>query len=175
MAKIEAERSAEMFEIAGIHRQAFMNALVSMGPDNLKTAAMRREWSTDNPTKNYCYVVTEWLKFYYFPDSPAFKLNVPGYDSFGTIEGAPVLHYFLVKEEDGRELLPIQQCTVLDLAAEQFDNYDWVREHYHEGEYVKSFMFTPTKRAKLLQEYYMEELQQLDTHLYAETFIRLNK
>ena len=134
--KISEEKLQSMFNVAGIEKKVLHDALLKMGTKQLKTKQMRDAWSEDNPTKNYCYVVSEMV-FYYLapPGSKPYKLpNIPGDDG---------LHRFL-KWPDG---------TIVDLTVDQFPNYEDV--NYENGK-VCYFMQTgvkgPSKRARLLAE-----------------------
>ena len=134
--KIGNEKLKSMFKVEGIKKSVLHKALLQMGTKQLKTKQMRDAWSEDNPTKNYCYVVSEMV-FYYLapPGSKPYKLpNIPGDDG---------LHRFL-KWPDG---------TIVDLTVDQFPNYEDV--NYENGK-VCYFMQTgvkgPSKRARLLAE-----------------------
>tara|TARA_B100001113_G_scaffold238758_1_gene196292 strand:- start:23 stop:478 length:456 start_codon:yes stop_codon:yes gene_type:complete len=134
--RISEDKLQSMFKVAGIEKSVLHKALLQMGTKQLKTKQMRDAWSEDNPTKNYCYVVSEMV-FYYLapPGSKPYKLpNIPGDDG---------LHRFL-KWPDG---------TIVDLTVDQFPNYEDV--NYENGK-VCYFMQTgvkgPSKRARLLAE-----------------------
>ena len=73
--KIGNEKLESMFKVAGIKKSVLHKALLQMGTKQLKTKQMRDAWSEDNPTKNYCYVVSEMV-FYYLapPGSKPYKL-----------------------------------------------------------------------------------------------------
>lgn len=145
MSKISSERSQEMFDLAGVDRDAFMRAMVRMGPSNLKTAQMRREYDESNPTRNYCYVVAEWVKYFVFDPKEktvtAWKLEVEGYDTF---------HNFI------RVGQPYGKIEIIDLSAEQFPDYSKVD---YDKATRTTFMMAPSKRARLLDQYYREEVE----------------
>jgi len=134
--KIGNEKLESMFKVAGIEKKVLHDALLKMGTKQLKTKQMRDAWSEDNPSKNYCYVVSEMVFYYLAPKgSKPYKLpNIPGDDG---------LHRFL-KWPDG---------TIVDLTVDQFPNYEDV--NYENGK-VCYFMQTgvkgPSKRARLLAE-----------------------
>ena len=66
---------------------------------------MKEEWSIDNPTRNYCYVVSEFIYRYLAPKGTKhYSIKIDGED---------ITHHFL-RWEDG---------TIIDLTAEQFDDY----------------------------------------------------
>ena len=69
-----------MFRLAGIEKEKLHEALIKMGKKHLKTKAMKDNWSEDNPTKNYCYVIAEFVYYYLSPKgSKPFKLpGIPG-------------------------------------------------------------------------------------------------
>ena len=127
--KIPSEVSLAMYRHANVNRDDLHNALRQMAPNFLK-GEFKREWSDGNPTRNFCYVVTEWLVHYKAPAGTfAFRVNVPG-------ENAK--HYF-VRWADG---------TLVDLTAEQFP--DWELVDYAAAKKA-SFMYpSPSKRARVL-------------------------
>ena len=134
--RISEDKLQSMFEVAGIEKKVLHKALLKMGRKELKTKLMRDAWSEENPTKNYCYVVSEMV-FYFLapPGSKPYKLaGIPGDDG---------LHRFL-KWPDG---------TIIDLTVDQFSNYEDV--NYENGK-VCYFMQTgvkgPSRRARLLAE-----------------------
>ena len=95
-----------MFRKVGIDKKKFYESLISMGVDGLKTKQMKDEWSIENPTRNYCYVVSEFIYKYLAPKGTKhYSIK---------IEGEEVTHHFL-KWKDG---------TIIDLTAEQFDDYN---------------------------------------------------
>jgi len=134
--KISEDKLQSMFKVAGIEKKVLHDALLKMGRKELKTKLMRDAWSEENPTKNYCYVVSEMV-FYFLapPGSKPYKLaGIPGDDG---------LHRF-IRWPDG---------TIVDLTVDQFPNYEDV--NYENGK-VCYFMQTgvkgPSKRARLLAE-----------------------
>lgn len=170
-APIDHALSLEMFERANVDRTAFMRALVRMGPQNLKTAAMRKRWSADNPTLNYCYVIAEWVKYFVLKcqacggggrgrghGAPAFRGDCEDCKGTGrnmyakayklAVDGYDTLHNFI--RVDG---------ALVDLAAEQFPDYSLVR---YENASPTTFMMAPSKRSRLLEQYYREELLKVE-------------
>ena len=133
--KIPIEVSEAMFKHAGVNRTDLHNALRQMGPKYLK-GALKKQWSPDNPTRNFCYVVSEWVIAYKAPaGSFAFRLPIPGDDA---------KHYF-VRWADG---------TIVDLTAEQFDKWELV--DYAVAKKA-SFMYpSPSNRAKVLNQLMFE-------------------
>ncbi len=129
--KINFLESQKMFKRSGVSRAKLFKALTEMAPIHLK-GALKKQWSSDNPTRNFCYVVTEWLKVYVAPEGST-AYSVP-------IDGDLEKHYFMRWPNGG----------VVDLTAEQFEDYSKV--DYTKGKKVNSFMFSPTKRVKALQE-----------------------
>lgn len=134
--RIREEDLLKMFSIAGIEKEVLHKALIQMGKKNLKTKLMRDKWTEQNPTKNYCYVIAEFVYYYLAPEGTVpYKLaGIPGDDG---------LHRFL-KWPDG---------SIVDLAVDQFPNYEDV--DYNKGR-VCYFLQTgckgPSKRARLLAE-----------------------
>lgn len=97
-----------MFRKVGLEKNRFYQSLIEMGQNGLKTKKMREEWSIENPTKNYCYVVSEFIYKYVAPKGVK-HLSLK-------VEGEDITHHFL-KWTDG---------SIVDLTAEQFDDYSKV-------------------------------------------------
>lgn len=94
-----------MFRKVGIDKNKFYDSLILMGKDGLKTKKMKDEWSKNNPTRNYCYVVSEFLYKYIAPQGVKhFSIKIDEED---------YTHHYL-KWDDG---------TIIDLTAEQFEDY----------------------------------------------------
>ena len=73
--KISEERLQTMYELAGLNKQTLHDALRIMGKKHLKTKLMKEGWTHDNPTKNYCYVIAEFVYYYLSPrGSKPYKL-----------------------------------------------------------------------------------------------------
>ena len=103
--KISTTHLEEMFAVAGLRRDVLHDALRQMGPAFLHKPAYRAEWSPENPTRNFCYVVSEFVYYYLAPrGSKACGLTVPGEEA---------LHRF-VKWPDQ---------TIVDLTCDQFSDY----------------------------------------------------
>ena len=95
-----------MFRKVGIDKNIFYQSLKVMGKEGLKTKKMKEEWNEENPTRNYCYVVSEFIYKYVAPKGVKhLSLKVDGDD---------VPHHYL-KWTDG---------TIIDLTAEQFSDYN---------------------------------------------------
>ena len=132
MSKIKTELVDEMFNRVGIDRNNFYECLRELGEDGLKTNQMKEEWSEDNPTRNYCYVVSEFLYNYITPKGTK-HLSL-------RLEGEDYTHHYL-ELEDG---------TIIDLTAEQFDDYSIV--DYSKG-YSSGFIGkNVSKRTKMFAE-----------------------
>ena len=131
--RISLVESYYMFDLVNVDREQLHKALRGMAIDHLKPK-LRKEWHFTNPTKNFCYVVSEWLFHYVLPEgSTAYRLQIPGYD---------VKHYFC--------RLPNKK--VIDLTAEQFDDYENV---LYENAKKATFMYpSPSKRARVLATQY---------------------
>ena len=134
--KISEERLQQMYELAGVTKDKLHESLKSMGTKHLKTKLMRDAWSEDNPTKNYCYVIAEFVYYYLSPrGSKPYKLpGIPGDDG---------LHRFIMWPD----------YSIVDLAFHQFPNFEDV--DYTKAK--KCYFMTchkdnkgPSKRAKLL-------------------------
>lgn len=136
--KISEDRLQEMYDIAGVTKDKLHNSLRSMGIHHLKTKLMREGWSEDNPTKNYCYVIAEFVYYYLSPrGSKPYKLpGIPGDDG---------LHRFIMWPD----------YSIVDLAVDQFSNFEDV-------DYTKAkkcyFMYNtvgrpgPSNRTRILGE-----------------------
>jgi len=133
--RIGVEDSQRMFSLAGVRRDVLLEVLREMGPVYLK-GTLKREWSLENPTRNFCYVVSEWLVNFILPSAKAFRVVIPG-DS--------AKHYFV-------RLLPTG--TIIDLTAEQFEDYSKVE---YPAATRATFMYpSPSKRARVLAERYAQ-------------------
>ena len=124
-----------MYNTAGIDRMKLQSALKQMGKKYINGKQYKEEWSEDNPTRNYCYVVSEMVKYYYLKDATPYILkNIPG---------ETINHRYLMYNNE-----------VIDLTQDQFDNPN--KLNYNEGK-PQSFMYVKdgiSKRAKLLKEIY---------------------
>ena len=106
--RIDPDKLQEMFDYAGVNKDRLYLALCRMGPKHLHTKEMREKWTPENPTYCYCYVIAEFVHFYICREAwKPYSLKVPG---------DPGLHRFH-KTPSG---------IIVDLAAEQFDNYEEV-------------------------------------------------
>jgi hypothetical protein len=144
--KISEERLQTMYGLAGVNKQTLHDALRVMGKKHLKTKLMKEGWTHDNPTKNYCYVIAEFVYYYLSPrGSKPYKLpGIPGDDG---------LHRFIMWPD----------YSVVDLAVDQFPNFEDV-------DYTKAkkcyFMVNtfgvpgPSKRTRILAELMGYELSE---------------
>lgn len=105
--RISEERLQEMYELAGVTKERLHESLKIMGTNHLKTKLMKEAWSEDNPTKNYCYVIAEFVYYYLSPrGSKPYKLSdIPGDDG---------LHRFIMWPD----------YSIVDLAVDQFPNFE---------------------------------------------------
>ncbi len=140
----------EQFKVAQVDKNILHSCLRTMGRDYLKNKKM--EWSYENPTRNYCYVVTEWLCRYklhasYYPTP--FKL---------VVDDDTELHYFVGLQtiENDPETSEIKKTwAVIDLTREQFPlhkNLDY--EQAKKIQFMKTAGPQPSKRAQLLEHLY---------------------
>jgi hypothetical protein len=137
--RIPLKVSQDMYALAGVNRDVLHDVLRSLAKKHLKPA-MRKDWSPENPTRNFCYVVAEWLYTLHLPNGSvgphretAWKLVIPG---------DTALHYY-VRNADG---------VMLDLTAEQFLDFDVVN---YGQERKATFMYpSPSRRARELHEAY---------------------
>ena len=105
--KISEERLQEMYKLAGVTKERLHKSLRCMGTQHLKTKLMKESWSEDNPTKNYCYVIAEFVYYYLSPrGSKPYKLPV--------IPGDDGLHRFIMWPD----------YSMVDLAVDQFPNFE---------------------------------------------------
>ncbi len=133
--KISPEESNKMFEKAGIKKDVLYHALRRLGRRNLKPK-LRKDWSDKNPTKNYCYVVTEFLIEHIAPaGSKPFCLKIPGYDAN---------HWFAKWPDD----------EIVDLTAEQFDDYENIDYSKGKRQCMQKTKGLPSKRTQILKEIY---------------------
>lgn len=126
-----SERLDDMFALAGIERGDLHDALRRMGRRHLKRS-LRLSWSPSNPTRNYCYVVSEFVFWYLAPvGSTPYKVEVHGDDA---------KHWFICWPDGKR----------VDLTCEQFGdarvNYDIAKR----GSFMQSGGKGPSRRARLL-------------------------
>lgn len=128
-ARIDPRVLDKMFHRVGITRAALYRALREMGRENLRRD-LRNDWTPEYPTRNYCYVVAEYVHEFLAPDgSTAWRLAVPG---------DPAEHWFN-RLPDG---------TLIDLAAEQFPRYaDQVQ---YQNAKRSTFLLSPSRRARTL-------------------------
>jgi len=132
--KINPSRLNTMFKFAGVDKTKLYTALRTMGKKHLKKE-MRDGWTEENPTRCYCYVVSEFVYWYVSPPGTIpYSLN---------IVDDPWIHRYL-RWPDG---------TVVDLTAEQFDNYQNL--DYNGGKrrmFLQTGCKGPSKRARMLAE-----------------------
>ena len=122
------------FKKVGIDKKKFFQALRTMGKDGLKTKAMKDEWESKNSTRNYCYMVSEFIYKYVAPNGVK-HLSLK-------IDGEDATHHFL-KWNDG---------TIVDLTVEQFDDFSKVD---YSKAYGSNFIYTPlgvSKKTKRFAE-----------------------
>lgn len=127
---------------AGVVQVKLHDALRKMGKKYLKPK-YRDAWSPDRPTKNYCYVVTEFV-YWYSAKQYRGKLHVYHTKS---PDDPSITHWFCTyRHYHGFEY-------VYDLTADQFDN--WTPDIYtnaRRGFFIQSGCIGPSNRAKVLAE-----------------------
>ena len=127
--KIPIELSEAMFKHTGVSRDELHQVLRNIGPANL-IEPFKSEWTPENPTRGFCYVVSEWLVQYVAPPGTfPFRLLIPGE------QGS---HYF-VRWADG---------VLIDLTAEQFG--DWELVNYADAKKASFAVPSPSSRARTL-------------------------
>ena len=125
--RISLEASLAMFEVAGVDRDQLHAVLRSLAKGHLK-AALRKHWVPENPTRFFCYAVSEYVwTFLAPPGTHAYSLTIPGED---------LKHYFL-RWPDG---------SVVDLTAEQFEDFSLV--DYSCGKTARFMYPSPSRRAR---------------------------
>ena len=68
-----------MFRKVGIDKNKFYDSLIKVGTDGMKTKQMKEEWSVENPTKNNCYMVSEFIyKYLDFKGTKHLSIKVDG-------------------------------------------------------------------------------------------------
>lgn len=110
-----------------ITREILHNALIRMGPKHLKPL-YRDDWSKDNPTNGYCYVVSEVIYHYLAPEGSNPKV----------VKLSPEMTHWWIETKDG---------TILDGTSEQFKNS---KIPYHQGRNNSFLTNEPSKRARIL-------------------------
>ena len=130
--KIKESKLNQMFERAGIQKETLYNGLIQMGTKHLKKD-LKKDWHENNPTRNYCYVVTELVYQYLVKDKDAsvYCLNV---------EGDDYKHWY-IKLNDG---------SIVDLTAEQFEVYGKI--DYSKGKKRFFQSPSPSKRTRILAD-----------------------
>lgn len=125
-----------------IRKDTVMEALKIMGQSYLKQP-YRGQWHPQNPTRGYCYVVSEMLYYIYKSrgnDVHPYRMNVeialecPG-DAEDTITVES--HWFLVKDSE-----------IVDWTAEQYGNK--IKLDYTKARRAAFMTREPSKRAKEL-------------------------
>lgn len=109
-------------------KKNIVNALLLMGKKHIKDKLSKTEWSIENPTRGYCYVVSEYLHFFVFDKkSEIYKVEVDNETS---------RHYFLKHNNE-----------IIDFTAEQFKDkkVDYTKA-------VKTHFIKPSKRAMILND-----------------------
>lgn len=137
--RIPTELLNVMFDRCGVDKNKLHRSLIIMGKDNL-TKDYRDTWSIDNPTRGYCYNVSEFV-FHYFRD------EVRGFHPYvlGGIPNEPGNHRYLMNDEG----------LVIDLTGDQFSN--WEQINYDQGKKNMFFHIKgggPSKRTKILADLY---------------------
>lgn len=110
-----------------ITRETLHNALIRMGPKYLKPL-YRGDWSIDNPTNGYCYVVSEVILHYLAPEGSKSKV----------VKLSPEGTHWWIEAKDG---------TILDGTSEQFKGQ---KIPYHQGRNNAFLTNEPSKRARIL-------------------------
>ena len=122
--------------MVSVDRDTLHACLREMAPTHLKPA-MRKDWTTEHPTRNFCYVVTEWLCKILWPnDLTGWSVEVPG---------DTAKHYFATIGET-------VSSPRIDLTAEQFAEWDVVP--YSAAKRARFMPPSPSKRARVLAELY---------------------
>ncbi len=134
--KIDSQKLQLMYDIVGIDKERLHWSLKQMGPKHLKSP-YKEQWTEDNPTRGYCYVVSEFIYHFIplrFEIKPMILKDNP----------EPGSHRYLMIND-----------VVIDLTVDQFDNYEDV--DYSLGK-PNGFMWVkdggPSKRTKILSEIY---------------------
>lgn len=129
-----------MYRVAGVDKEALHRALVSYGPAGVDPR-YRDQWSTDNPTRGYCYVVTQFVLGLH--STPA---SVVPYELRG-IPGEPLAHWFLKWDEEW-----------VDLTAEQFQDSYGNMVNYSRAKPVPDKRKPEDRRAQRLRRLYEDAL-----------------
>ena len=134
--KINPSQLQLMYDIIGMDRQRLHWSLKQMGKKHLKSP-YKEQWTEDNPTRGYCYVVSEFI-YHYFPTrldkTPMLLKDIP----------EPGTHRYIKLGE-----------VIIDLTVDQFPDISQV--DYTQGK-SSPFMWVkgggPSKRTKLLADIY---------------------
>lgn len=98
----------------------FNNKLRELGPE-LLSDKYREDWTKDNPTYGYCYIVSEMLHHYEFNYSAPYFIN---------------LSYFVEEEHDVHWFLKVER-KLYDFTGNQYDfkiPYAWAtRGTFYDG------------------------------------------
>jgi len=129
------QQAKKSLELAGLDQEKLYSSLRTMGRKHVKGADMKASWCWENPTRNYCYVVSEMIYFYLSPlGTQPMSLEV---------SGDPGLHRFLIYPNG----------DIIDATCDQFP--DTIQLDYTKAK-KRGFMQTggkgPSKRARMLSE-----------------------
>lgn len=132
-------------EMSGVQQKELHDALRIMGKKYLKPE-FKDAWTYDRPTKNYCYVVTEFVYWYsnkYFrQDMRVLHTKSP--------DDPSITHWFLKFVFPDLSNEP-RSTYILDLTADQFDNWnETIYTNARVGFFIQSGAKGPSKRAKVL-------------------------
>jgi hypothetical protein len=134
--RISNEKLDKMFSSVGVGKDELHTCLRTMGTDYLLNQQMKDMWKPEFPTINYCYTVCEYLYWYVCGATTEWDIRTTD------IPSTPGIKHWFLRRTDGR---------VIDLTADQFDNYDEI--NYNDSKrsgFIQSGCIGPSKRARIL-------------------------
>lgn len=134
--KINPQQLQLMYDIIGLDKERLHWSLRQMGNKHLKSP-YKEQWTPDNPTRGYCYVVSEFI-YHYCPTK---------------MDKTPML--LKDNPEQGTHRYIKLGDIVIDLTVDQFPNYSQV--DYKRGK-PQGFMWVKngeaSNRTKMLADIY---------------------
>lgn len=154
MILLDLPKCEDVCLMAGVEQPELHDALRTMGKKYLKPE-FRDAWTPDRPTKNYCYVVTEFVYWYSIKElrKRLYGDSWPGNELQSRVrvfhtkspDDPSITHWFCAyRHYHGFEY-------IYDLTADQFDNWNYdIYTKARPGFFIQSGARGPSKRAKVL-------------------------
>lgn len=148
--KIDPNLIKKMYDTWNVPRIKLLDTLIAFGPNFLKTRQARQQWTAGVPTRNQCYVVSEWMYWYVMR---SYRQTQPGPNNLQGVyvrrvrspDDGMIVHWFLeYMHHNGISYF-------VDLTADQFDNYDKM-DYYNSKRtmFMQTGCVGPSKRARQL-------------------------